>query len=152
MSYVRHILQPGEQVIRIGRRHWIIYREAIVLGVLALLIFAYGYLKFPDSWYPDIAAAVMLAGALVFFVRAWFLQAITEIAVTNKRVIYKIGFISRHTQEMNIDKVETVVVDQSVFGRLLNYGTVHIRGMGQGIENLREIAAPIDLRNAIETR
>lgn len=152
MSYVRHILQPGEQVIRIGHRHWIIYREAIVLGAVALAIFTYGYLHYPYRGYAVIGGGVVLLGALVFFIRAFILQAITEIAVTNKRVIYKIGFISRHTEEMNIDKVETVVVDQSIFGRLLNYGTIHIRGMGQGIENLREIAAPIDLRNAIETR
>jgi len=64
-------------------------------------------------------------------------------------VIYKTGFIRRHTVEMNMDKVETVDVDQSILGRLLGFGTIRVRGTGQGIESLRGIGDPIGLRNAI---
>ena len=54
---------------------------------------------------------------------------ITEIAVTDRRVIYKRGFITRHTVEMNMDKVASVDVDQSILGRMLDYGTVHVSGL-----------------------
>ena len=74
---------------------------------------------------------------------------ITEFAVTNKRVIYKRGFIWRQTAEMNMDKVEAVDVMQSIPGRLLDYGTIHVKGTGAGIEHLHRIASPIALRNAI---
>jgi uncharacterized membrane protein YdbT with pleckstrin-like domain len=50
---------------------------------------------------------------------AWFVRWITELAVTNLRVVYKRGFITRHTAEMNMDKVESVDVDQSILGRIL---------------------------------
>jgi len=76
-------------------------------------------------------------------------RTITELAVTNHRVIYKCGFIRRHTVEMNMDKVETVNVDQSLLGRLLGFGTIRVLGTGQGLERLRQVASPIELRNAI---
>ena len=62
------------------------------------------------------------------------------------------GFITRHTAEMNMDKVESVDVDQSMLGRMLGYGTIHVLGTGQGIESLRLIAAPLALRNAITAK
>ena len=49
-------------------------------------------------------------------------------------------------------KVETVDVDQSVLGRLLGFGTIHVHGTGQGIENLRRVASPLRLRDAITAR
>jgi uncharacterized membrane protein YdbT with pleckstrin-like domain len=53
---------------------------------------------------------------------------------------------------MNMDKIESVDVDQSILGRLLNYGTIHVLGTGEGIESLRRIAAPLALRNAITAK
>src|SRR5262249_5051227 len=79
----------------------------------------------------------------------WLVRRTTEIAVTDRRVIYKTGLIRRHTTEMNMDKVESVLVDQSVIGRLLNYGTIHVRGTGVGIENLHYISSPISFRNTV---
>jgi uncharacterized membrane protein YdbT with pleckstrin-like domain len=84
-------------------------------------------------------------------VQGWYQWWITEIAVTNRRVIYKKGWIRRHTNEMNMDKVESVQVDQSVLGRMFDFGTVKILGTGEGFEALRTIAGPIELRNNIIT-
>ena len=95
---------------------------------------------------------------------AWFIRWITEIAVTDRRIIYKRGFITRHTEEMNMDKVASVDVDQSILGRMLDYGTIHVMGTGgaavarpsrhteRGIEHLHRIAAPMALRNAITAK
>jgi uncharacterized membrane protein YdbT with pleckstrin-like domain len=76
---------------------------------------------------------------------------ITEIAVTNRRVIYKKGLVRLHTNEMNMDKVESVQVNQSVLGRMLDFGTVRILGTGEGLEALQTVAGPIALRNSIVT-
>ena len=83
--------------------------------------------------------------------------------MTDRRIIYKRGFINRHTEEMNMDKVASVDVDQSILGRILDYGTVHVMGTGggqavdrtgseRGIEHLHRIAAPLALRNAITAK
>jgi uncharacterized membrane protein YdbT with pleckstrin-like domain len=98
-------------------------------------------------WLYTACALALVAVALL--VQEWYRWWITEIAVTNRRVIYKKGFISRRTNEMNMNKVESVQVDQSILGRMLDYGTVTIFGTGEGFETLRTIAGPIELRNSI---
>jgi uncharacterized membrane protein YdbT with pleckstrin-like domain len=155
MSYVRSILQPNEQVLVVGKLHWIIYIKSIlILGVGIILLALQRDL--PTEYLPAYLSYVTMAlfgiVALVSFLHAWFIRWITELAVTDRRVIYKRGFISRHTAEMNMDKIESVDVDQSLLGRMLDYGNIHILGTGQGIESLSRIAAPLALRNAITAK
>ena len=152
MSYVNSVLQPQEKVLYLGRLHWIIYGWAIFAAVIAVALAVMAGAVSNAAPLVWIAAAIALAVALISAVRAWFDQWITEIAVTNLRVIYKKGFIRRHTAEMNMEKVESVTVDQPFWGRLLGYGTVHVRGTGEGIEYLRRVDRPVELRNAIVAR
>jgi hypothetical protein len=81
--------------------------------------------------------------AVAAAIKEWLQQWVTEIVVTDRRVIYKTGLIQRHTAEMNMDKVESVIVDQSILGRLLDYGSIHIRGTGVGLEHLHYISSPV---------
>jgi uncharacterized membrane protein YdbT with pleckstrin-like domain len=87
--------------------------------------------------------------AMCNFAYAWFRRWTTEIAVTDRRVILKRGFIRRATMEMNLAKVESVDVDQTLSGRLFNYGNVTIRGTGSSFEILRTIDAPLKLRSTV---
>ena len=154
-SYVAEVLQPNETVRYDGTIHWIIYLPGLVLfafgiagllGVLTLAHDAHGY-----RIYSTLVYAALALGALHLF-SAWLKQWTTEIAVTDRRVIYKTGLVSRRTVEMNMDKVESVDVTQDIFGRILNYGTVLIRGTGASLEPLSTIATPLALRNAITAR
>ena len=153
MSYAKSVLQPGEQIVATGHLHWIIYWPAIFFLVCGTLLVGWLHVGWPDH---DRLTAVMAIafGALfvIFFIYGWFIRWITEFAVTNKRVIYKRGFVWRETAEMNMDKVEAVDVKQSIPGRLLDYGSIHVKGTGQGIEHLHRIASPIALRNAITAK
>ena len=156
MSYVEEVLQPGENVLVVSTIHWAIYIPGLVLTAAGFVCFMYGYGGAgADSAIRDIVWAISLlvlaAGFLSLF-RAWFRRWTTEIAVTNRRVIYKRGFIRRYTVEMHMDKVESIDVDQSVLGRLLDYGDVIVRGTGTGFEPLHMIEAPIKLRNAVTAK
>ena len=165
MSYVTKVLQPGEIVIAKGKYHWIIYLEAAslllfgVIAFLALTLTSAGYVVSSQIGLGGqglaLAALVLLVcliSASASFIRAWFVQWTTELVITDRRVIYKTGFIRRITAEMNMDKVETVNVDQSILGRLLNYGTIHVRGTGTGIEHLHRISGPLELRTAVTAK
>jgi len=150
MSYIRHVLQPDEKVIMVGRLSWIVYHRAILYLIAGIILLLVEH----EYWHDApivmiITAAVFGALALASGLHAWLIRWSTEIAVTDKRVIHKRGFINRHTIEMNMDKVATVDVDQSILGRLLDYGTVTVRGTGMSFEPLRRIETPIALRNAI---
>jgi uncharacterized membrane protein YdbT with pleckstrin-like domain len=159
MSYVNSVLQPGERVVVRGRLHWIVYWHAIALLVLGLVLLAWEQSLGASAMLMQITAVVFFVLVVVSFAYAWFIRWITEIAVTDRRIIYKRGFITRHTAEMNMDKVASVDVDQSILGRMLDYGTVHVLGTGgapsadrdrpPGIEHLHRIAQPLTLRNAI---
>jgi len=73
----------------------------------------------------------------------------SEFAVTNKRVIIKVGLISRRTVELNLAKIESVGVDQSIIGRILGYGTIIVCGTGGTKEPFRGLADPLGFRKAV---
>jgi len=152
MSYVKSVLQPGEELRHTASLHWSLYLPGLLVCALALII----ALVRPDAsayWVGNrivvIVAGLCLAVGLILLAQEWFRWWTTEIAVTNRRVIYKTGFIWRDTTEMHMDKVESVEVKQSILGRILGYGNVEIRGTGTGFEPLPRIAAPLELRNHI---
>ncbi len=150
MSYVQRVLQPGEVVRHTASIHWIVYLPgaAFMLAAGATLIFGrYVWTGHPSFWHW--VASLLAVVGLFFLIREWYGWWTTEVAVTNLRVIYKTGFIKRRTNEMNMDKVESVQVDQSILGRVLDYGTVIITGTGIGLETLTGVAKPIELRNSI---
>lgn len=151
MSYVRHVLQPGENLRHLSRLHWVVYLPGLILLVVSVLaiISVPQNETFPIS--VTLIAVVSVIG-LISVIQGWFKRWTTEIAVTDRRVIYKRGFIRRHTIEMNMDKIESVDVDQSALGRILDYGTITIRGTGTGIEPLDRIDSPIEFRNFVTAR
>ena len=73
-----------------------------------------------------------------------------EFAITNKRVIIKTGLISRKTFEMNLSKIESVNVDQSILGRMLGYGTIRIVGSGGTKEAFPNIQKPLEFRRKFQ--
>jgi len=150
MSYVQKVLQPGETIRRVASVHWVVYLPGAILLLLACaaLICGVAFSNLHIFWW-QIIAGLLAAGGVYFLTLEWFSWWATEIAVTNHRIIYKTGIIRRMTKEMNMDKVESVEIDQSVLGRLLDYGNVMIVGTGEGIEKLVKTAQPIELRNSI---
>ena len=150
MSYVQRVLQPGEMIRHTASPHWIVYWPGTLCIVAAGAVLLFGPRLWADhpTFWTWVASLIAVVG-LFLLIREWYGWWTTEIAVTNLRVIYKTGFIQRRTNEMNMDKVESVQVDQSILGRILDYGTVVITGTGAGLEALSEIAHPIELRNSI---
>jgi uncharacterized membrane protein YdbT with pleckstrin-like domain len=151
MSYVKSVLQPGENVRYATNLHWTIYLPGLLLLILAAVVYWFGHWPVAVGaariW--DWLAGILLIVAAVWLFIAWFRRWTTEIAVTDRRIIYKRGFIRRRTIEMHLDKVESVDVDQTILGRILNYGDILIRGVGVGIEPLKNVDSPIEFRNHV---
>ena len=153
--YIDEILQPGERVLYSTNAHWIFYFPAILAWIVAL-----GFLVLTPQVSADglgrvlclAAAGVVAIAALFWTIKGWFHRFTTETDVTNLRVVHKTGFIKRRTFEMALDKVESVDVNQTILGRILNYGNVTINGVGEGRETIRTIASPLAFRSSITTR
>jgi uncharacterized membrane protein YdbT with pleckstrin-like domain len=152
MRYVRRVLQPGETIVYSTRLHWRVYIQTILL-LIACIILAGAAVATSDnqgiSLALGIAAIIFALLALSAGLRAFIRRATTELAVTDHRVIYKSGLLSRHTIEMNRDKVESVDVDQTLLGRIFGYGTVIVRGTGGSLEPIRNIGDPLSFRTHI---
>ena len=150
MSYIDKVLQPDERVLHRAKLHWLIYLHAILAALVAAIFLAAGR-NFGGgiAYLPGAAVALI---ALNFWLAAWIRRTTTELAVTNRRVIIKTGLISRRTIEMNMDKVESVDVQQSVLGRIFDYGNVTVRGTGAGLEPIRSVASPLTLRTFVTAR
>jgi uncharacterized membrane protein YdbT with pleckstrin-like domain len=150
-SYLERVLQPGETVRYNGTLHWVIFVPGFVLLAIAAAALVGVASRQPAHGFTFYSVVTLFALVLgiAHLVAAWIMRVTTEIAVTNRRVIYKTGLISRRTVEMNMDKVESVDVTQGIIGRILDYGTVLIRGTGAGLEPLQRIGQPLALRNAI---
>jgi uncharacterized membrane protein YdbT with pleckstrin-like domain len=153
MSYVNRVLQPGETVVYATTLHWLVYLRAIALFAAAAgLAIAAQWVSGDGHRALLIAAALFGLLALSSGLRAWLRRVTTELAVTDLRIIYKAGLLSRHTLEMNRSKVESVDVDQSLLGRLFGYGTIIVRGTGGSLEPMRNIKNPIEFRSHITAR
>lgn len=152
MGYLDKVLQPGETILHRTTLSWTLYLPGALLLIAAIAVFTLtDRLLLPEPW-PLVILVVLGLPALYFLADVWFKRWVTEIAVTNNRIILKRGFIRRHTIEMNMDKVESVDVDQSLLGRLFNYGDITVRGVGTGFEPLRMVDNPLAFRSQVSTR
>jgi len=154
MRYIDEILQPGEKVLYSTNAHWMYYLPAIVawIGAIVLIVLSRFTTTEGIVLLCLAAAAVVAIAALYWTAKAWFHRWTTETDVTNLRVVHKTGFVQRRTFEMSLDKVESVDVNQSILGRILNYGNVTIQGVGEGKETISTIASPLAFRNYITAR
>jgi uncharacterized membrane protein YdbT with pleckstrin-like domain len=135
-KYVEQNLLPNEKIITLGHVHWFSYVPSVALSLLGFnFIISTGVF----GW-------LMLIVGLVLIAKVWVHSTSTELAVTNKRVIAKFGFIQRSSIELLHSKVESFHVEQGIFGRIFNFGTVIINGTGGAKTPIPRIAAPLDFR------
>lgn len=143
MSYVDKSLIPGEEIVYRASLYklpflWLILPAAVAFGAAVF-----------HKWLV-VLAALLVAG--IIWVNVWARRAAAEFAVTTKRVIIAIGAVRRRTLELMLDKVEGVGVDQSLTGRLFNFGTVTITGSGGTRESFPNIAAPLEFRRQVQAQ
>ena len=149
-GYTRATIGSNETVFYKTSIHWIVFLR---YALLALLVFIFVVIPFAigmqalvstqKGWFAlPLPVLILIPPALLF--------ATSELVVTNRRVLIKTGAVNRQTLEMFVSKVESVGVHQSFLGRLLDYGTVIIRGTGGSDEPFQMIARPIEFRNAVQ--
>jgi uncharacterized membrane protein YdbT with pleckstrin-like domain len=147
MRYVEQSLTEGEQIVYTTRRHWVVLvLPGIGAGALALAGITLLFEK-DIFWIGGVFLLVVAAG---IFGSALQHRYGFEFAVTNKRVIYRKGIVSISTDELFLDKIESVLVQQGLLGRWWGYGSVSVRGTGGSWEPFPDIADPLLLRRRIQ--
>jgi uncharacterized membrane protein YdbT with pleckstrin-like domain len=143
---VTQTLTGGERILYRTQLHWISLLPGLSLSVLALA----GGVAMVTVFTP--AAVVLLVVAALIALVEYLKYISSEFAVTDARVLIKLGWIRRRSIEVLNAKVESIVVDQGVVGRVLGYGTVVITGTGGTRESFDRIAAPLELREQVQAQ
>jgi uncharacterized membrane protein YdbT with pleckstrin-like domain len=144
MSYIENNLMSGEVIVHRANLHWMIYLPSIFIGLFSVLICFIGG--------GAIVFGIML---LLFLVMPMAVSAAvsaqtSEFAVTNKRVMMKVGFIRRTSLEVLLTKVEALMVDQDILGRIFGFGTIIVEGTGGTKNPFSKIANPMVFRRAVQ--
>lgn len=146
MGYVDKNLINNEQIKYKAKIHWFIFLPSILLFILGVFFISTAP-EGKEGSGPNLIGMALIIIGLWKFTKALIFKVSTELAITDKRVIAKTGLIKRNTIELNHSKVESYAVNQSVFGRILGFGTITINGTG-GIKNpIPNIDSPIEFRN-----
>lgn len=153
MSYIDETLMGDEQVVYRTKPHWIIFTPSVGWLVLAFLIMIVGpryqvansYL-YNSYTLSDILAFITLGIAFISALVAFVTYQTSEFGITNRRILMKVGFISRTTLEMLLQRVESIQVYQSIPGRIFNYGSIVISGTGGSKDPFPNIPDPLIFR------
>ena len=93
----------------------------------------------------------MVAGlALLLAIAPVVRYATSEYAITDKRVLARVGVLERRSLETLLGKIEAIGVEQDLPGRLLGYGTITITGTGGTQETLERISRPLEFRRQVQ--
>jgi uncharacterized membrane protein YdbT with pleckstrin-like domain len=162
LSYAEKHLIAGETVQYETRLHWIVMlghlATAAVFELLALIFLAASFSRSAGAKAMPSRGSMYLGALICFLIGAALFcvgllkRNVTEMAVTNKRVIVKSGLADRRTTEILLSRIESVVVDEPAIGRILGYGTVIVRGTGGTPEIFEKIQNPLKLREQVQSQ
>jgi uncharacterized membrane protein YdbT with pleckstrin-like domain len=142
-NYVESNLIAGEQIVYQTRLHPIVFLPAAAVVIAGIGV---------GAAYNPAGGLGMLVMGVALAIGAWIRQWASEFAVTNRRIIAKVGFISARTIDINMSKVESVEVDQNIFASLFNYGTITVIGTGGTKEPFDLIDDPLAFRRAVQSQ
>lgn len=145
--YTLETLGPREKILCEAHYHWFYWAKQLIFCVAAFAIGAVLDLFVLTTGVATVVAFFVCAASLAW---AYIVYQNDEMVITNTRVVLKTGFFTRYVFEMQIQKIETVLVDQSIFGRLFDYGAISCRGTGGTGSKKIVIAAPLKFRAAFQ--
>lgn len=145
MGYTAQSLITGERVLYRTGLHWITLLGPVFLGGIFLLPGA----SLLIAGYAGAGVALGGFGTIVIALAVMNRNA-TEMAVTNKRVLVKVGLLRRKTIELSLSRVESVIVEQGLWGRMLGYGSIIVRGTGGTAEPFRTVRSPLEFRRQVQ--
>jgi hypothetical protein len=158
VGYIEQNLNPGEHILYKTHLHWIVLFRSIFVdlifsaGGLALLIYGIAGKHFErgEAQALGIAGVTLIVLGNILLAISTFRRNATEMAVTNKRIIIKVGFLTKRTIELFLSKVESVGVEQTVFGRMMGFGSLTVRGTGGTNEPFSHVADPLEFRRQVQ--
>ncbi len=169
-QYVKTALIPGEKIIYQAATHWLIYLD--IGAILLLLVSSYLLISQPEFvqqsmpmvslWVPkllskqpieirvwEMGLSMLLFISLLILWEVFVGKQTTELVITSKRIIAKSGLVSRQIVEIRLQRFESILVEQGVLGKIFNYGTITITGMGGCKTMVPSVIAPLKFKKVL---
>jgi uncharacterized membrane protein YdbT with pleckstrin-like domain len=141
MSYLDRNLMNGELIVYRSRLHWVVFLWPIIFFATAIMstIIISGAEGF-------IIGFMSMSVSIFWSICSFITYKTSEFGITNKRIIVKVGFIRRNSLEALLNKVEDIQVNQSIFGKMLGFGSITVSGTGGTKDPFHRIGAPLEFR------
>jgi uncharacterized membrane protein YdbT with pleckstrin-like domain len=147
MSYIDRNLLDDEHVVFRTRLHWKLLIGPVLFVLVTLLPAAWFLLQnIWRNW-----SLIPPAVGVLFLLAAILKRQSSDFAVTNRRVMMKVGVFSTRSVELLLGKVEAIAVNQTLAGRIFGYGDIVVTGSGGTEERFPDIQAPLELRRAVQS-
>jgi len=140
VSYIKETLLSDEHSLYETRPHWVVFLSPVIMILAAWVV----------STYASIIAVIILVFGLVAGIRAFIFYQTSEYAITDKRILIKMGWVRRFSLEIYLNRVESVQVSQSVLGRIFGYGAIQVVGMGGSPDFFPWVPNPLEFRKQAE--
>ncbi len=151
---MRTKLRDGERLIFETRAHWITVVKPFFVFLAAAVLFVLSFVLVKERTGVSRAAQwacgiLLFAATLYFGYWEWFRRRDIW-AVTNLRVVDEQGIFRRYSKESPLDKINNLSYNQSIPGRMLNFGNVEIQTAAEdGATIYRKVARPKQLKETI---
>jgi len=142
-------LLAGERIVYRTRPHWILFGGPLFLAVVGIALGVTLQLAAGDYWY---VGAVLIGVALLLAVPPTIRYLSSDFAVTDKRVLARMGILNRQSLETLLTKIEGIGVEQDLWGRVLGFGTITITGTGGTRESVAGIPRPLEFRRQVQAQ
>ncbi|MEP6689247.1 MAG: PH domain-containing protein [Gemmatimonadales bacterium] len=142
-------LLSGEQIVYRTRPHWILFGGPLLVAIAGVILGVALQVTTQDYWY---AGAALVGVALLLAIPPGIRYLSSDFAVTDKRVLARMGIVHRQSLETLLSKVEGLGVEQDLWGRLLGYGTITLTGTGGTRESIAGIPRPLEFRRQVQAQ
>lgn len=163
MSYIKNNLKNNEKLVSYFSESFkslflwiIIYYIVVIIGLVILsivtIINGQPITEFLKLYFQLQTNGLILGVVILYTLKQIIIFYTTEYGVTNSRIISKYGLIKRNIEEINLSSIESINVNQTILGRLLNYGTIIISGRGTSKVIFKNIDNVIEVRKLIKNK
>ena len=154
-NYVDSLLGEREKILSVSRQHWFtlvsaIFIEIVIFFVVLAVVITLSIL------FPATSLIIVLIGLIVILIPLvtmvmdilnWINR---QYIITNRRVVQVSGVVNKNVIDSSLEKVNDIMMVQSVFGRIFNYGDVEILTASEmGANKFRRIAKPIEFKTTL---
>ena len=153
-KFSKDSLHSEEEMLSIASTHWFVTLKIVVLQLLITTLCVL-FISYSDYLEASSSLSILMIALILFLLTRLHisvLQKCREFVVTNKRIIIKYGIVSRDTKEYRYEKIESCDVNQNVIGRIFQYGSIIILGVGGSNNKEHFIKDPFVFRQYIIDR